>query len=108
MGGEVSDSEDDVLLKYGQAKRPALKRLPFGPSPAKNVMVGTQPQRKIRKPRYDPVSAASMLMAGNELKDKLRSDYVTMKQQDKLRQDYQRHRSLVPLSDDSVSDSDSM
>ena len=55
--GEVSDSDDDLAFSIKEAKRPAVKRLPFSNSQVKrNTLVVMKSKGEIRKPRYDPIS----------------------------------------------------
>ena len=79
-GQIVTDSDDDLLSEESpvKAKRPAVKRLPFGSSPAKrNAMATTQV--KVHKPKHDPLMHQQQKDRDVERRDKLRSEYATHK-----------------------------
>jgi hypothetical protein len=75
----------------GQVKRPIVRRLPFGTSPAKQHSVNIQPQGKVRKPRYDPMSAMNLRKVTMARHNQLRADYATCVRHDKYRAEYAVH-----------------
>ena len=77
MQCKVFDSDEEVMPDQGQVKQPAVRRLPFGTSLAKPSLVNIQPQGKVRKPSYDPISAMNLRKATMARHDKLRADYAT-------------------------------
>ena len=76
--GEVSDSDDDLAFSINEAKRPAVKRLPFSNSPVKrNALVLMPSKGDIRKPRYDPISNQKQRRPVADRHDRLRLDYAS-------------------------------
>ena len=77
--GEVSDSDDDLAFAIKEARRLAVKRLPFSNSPVKrNSLVVMQGKGDIRKPRYDPTSNQRQQRSAADRHDRLRLDYASL------------------------------
>ncbi len=78
MVKDVLDSDDDLLPKLLQVKKPAAKKLPFGNSPSKsNKPVTKSNKGTISKPHYDPFTAQNLL---KEQQDKPRTKHASQEE----------------------------
>jgi hypothetical protein len=74
---EILDSDDDLVLKLLQVKRPAAKKPPLGTSPSKsNKMVMTSNKGTICKPHCKLIPAQNLWKAAAELLDKSRTKHA--------------------------------